>query len=105
MASAIKKRMLIGLVAVIPFSLVMAYLAVVDRSPPHGMIDKSYWRCEKCGSLQGGIWGKGPTKFFDGPNRRWCVHRWEEISRDEFKRLASEQYGEDWSQESDRWQR
>jgi hypothetical protein len=74
-----------------------------DRSPPTGVIDHAYFYCEKCDSLIGGVFGKGPVKHFDGPNKRKCVHTWKKITKTEFKALSGKLYGVDWANEHDWW--
>jgi hypothetical protein len=71
--------------------------------PKHPMIGHGYYCCEKCHTLAGGIWGKGPTRWFKGPGQKECVHVWKEISREEFKALAVRLYGVDWSTEIPFW--
>jgi hypothetical protein len=74
-----------------------------DRHPPTGIIDHAYFYCEQCDSLVGGIFGKGPVKHFDGPNKRRCVHAWRKITKAEFKALAGKLYAVDWASEHDWW--
>jgi hypothetical protein len=71
-----------------------------DQPPRReGYIVHAYHHCEKCGTVQGGIYEKGPFKQFPGPDKESCRHEWREISREEFKRLAAEDHRVDWSQE------
>lgn len=73
----------------------------IDRPPSlDAYCVHAYHACDKCGSLQGGIYNKGPFKRFPGPEKASCQHEWREIVRDEFKELASQNHGVDWSQES-----
>jgi hypothetical protein len=86
-------------------ALVVGLLAVwifpgKDRPPPHGLIDHAYFYCEKCHSLVGGIFGKGPVKRFDGINKQRCDHHWQKITRAEFKALAAKLYAIDWAYEA-----
>ena len=67
------------------------------------MVENAYFHCAKCESLEGGNFGKGPTKSFDGKGRRQCVHKWERITRDRFKTIAEKQHGVDWSKEIPFW--
>ncbi len=76
-----------------------------DRPPPHGLIEPAYFYCPKCRSLHGGIFGKGPLRFFDGPNRKTCVHDWQKIPRKEFKDLAVKLYAVDWGTQPWFWRR
>ena len=70
----------------------------VDRDPRTGKIDVGYHVCEKCDSLDGGIYGKGPRKSLRTDAGGWCVHDWRPISREEFKREAANRFNVDWSQ-------
>ena len=75
------------------------------QPPPHGMIEQAYFRCDASRNLEGGIYGKGPTKRF-GPKQPACASKeWVRISHSEFKRLASQWYGYDWSKEIPFWSR
>lgn len=72
-----------------------------DRPPKRdAYCATAYHFCKKCNSLQGGIYEKGPFLNFPGPEKEKCIHEWEEISRKEFKRLATEKYKHDWADES-----
>jgi hypothetical protein len=75
-----------------------------DQPPDYVAADCAYFYCPKCDSLHGGIWKKGPTKHFYGPNRKSCVHDWRLIPKKEFKSLATEKYGVDWSKEIPFWE-
>lgn len=71
--------------------------------PPHKMIDVGYFKCEPSRSLEGGIYGKGPFKRF-GPEKSSCsASEWIPVTQEEFKRVATEWYGYDWSKEIPFW--
>ncbi|QDU41566.1 hypothetical protein Mal52_00190 [Symmachiella dynata] len=71
-----------------------------DRSPDWEKASGDcYFYCEKCGSLQGGIFTKGPIKEFAGAGKESCIHEWQEITRERFKQLGTELHDCDWSQE------
>jgi hypothetical protein len=94
-----RRIMLIALMLVVAVPVLVGYLRV-DRGPHAGElppIAHEYHVCDKCGSLDGGIYGKGPHKRMRSESGNWCVHRWRSISRAEFKVRASEQFGVDWS--------
>lgn len=75
-----------------------------DRPPERdGYIVHAYHYCPKCGSLQGGIYEKGPFRKFPGPNKEQCVHEWQEITREHFMEMATTEYGKDWSKEPARF--
>ena len=74
--------------------------------PAYGLIVEKYYVCEAHKNLEGGIFGKGPIMKFTGKGKRnWCWREeWKEIDRKEFKILASEWYGKNWSEDIDFWQ-
>lgn len=74
-----------------------------DRPPKHLMVEMAFHKCDRCRSLQGGIYGKGPAKSFRSPEARTCVHLWGRIARDEFKKLGSQWHGVDWAAEIPFW--
>ena len=85
-------------VAIAPFLCSCA--SKLDRPPELDyIIGQGYHYCEKCGSLQGGIYGKGPTRRFAGAGKESCIHEWQEITRERFKQLGTELHDCDWSQE------
>lgn|SRR5690554_6845927 len=76
------------------------------RQPPaYALIIEKYYVCPNHKALYGGIFGKGPTKrFFPDKSRQWCWRwEWNEVSAAEFKSLATQWYGVDWSSEADWW--
>jgi hypothetical protein len=54
-------------------------------------------------NLEGGIYGKGPFKKFGLSSSSCWRSEWVEITREEFKKLATEWYGYDWSNEIPYW--
>jgi hypothetical protein len=75
------------------------------QPPPHGMIEQAYFKCEDSKSLEGGIYGKGPFKKF-GPEDSACSSsEWQSISLDEFRKLATQWYEVNWSNEIAWWNR
>jgi len=64
------------------------------------IIYQGYFRCDKCRSLAGGIFGKGPVKDLPGRNARFCIHKWIKIEKTEFMDLAEEWHRIDWPGES-----
>jgi len=48
----------------------------------------AYYRCSKCRSLHGGIYGEGATKYLI--NNKKCVHDWQAINKEEFGRRFEE---------------
>jgi hypothetical protein len=56
---------------------------------PHAVlppIAEEYYVCAKCGSLHGGIYGKGPLEYFRTPRADGCWHKWRQISKEEFQK-------------------
>ena len=73
------------------------------ENPPYKMIEMAYFKCEASRNLEGGIYGKGPLKRF-GPEESACTQKqWVRISREEFKGLATQWYGQDWDSEIPWW--
>jgi hypothetical protein len=93
--------------AVFSISLAVAYGAQKANKPtPHPIIGTSYYCCDKCLSLEGGMWGKtakGTLKKYSGSYKKECIHEWREISKEEFKSLATKYYSVDWSKEHWFW--
>lgn len=74
-----------------------------DRPPEHMMIEVAFFKCEKCKSLEGGIYGKGPFKSLHSTQASRCVHEWQRIDREEFKALGTKWSGIDWAAEIPFW--
>lgn len=53
-----------------------------NENPWHGGIYRAYYECPKCGSLHGGIYGKGPTKAHI--TDKACIHDWQAIYSTDF---------------------
>lgn len=91
-------------VAVLSLALA-AFMLACSSEPKHDLIDGAYFKCESSRSLEGGIYGKGPLLRF-GPQPSSCSSaQWVRITRGEFKVLATQWYGKDWSQEIPFWKR
>lgn len=71
--------------------------------PEHKIIEMAFFKCEKCRSLEGGIYGKGPFKSLRSPDAKACVHDWQPIDMAEFKQLGTEWRGVDWAREIPFW--
>ena len=72
-----------------------------DRLPKREyLVGVAYHHCPKCHSLNGGIYGKGPNKQFDGVEKRKCRHEWEEVTKERFMELATEFHNVDWAKET-----
>ena len=84
-------------------SLSFVGLGGTHQAPPHTAIERAYFKCDASRSLEGGIYGKGPFKRF-GPKESACSSKeWVPIAHTEFKRLATEWYGHNWSNEIPFW--
>lgn len=62
-------------------------------------IAEEFYECSKCGSYDGGIYGKGPLKHYRTPQAEDCRHDWIQISRGDFATRVSRYFGVDWSAE------
>lgn len=68
--------------------------------PPHAVlppIAEEYHACARCGSLHGGIYGKGPLLSLTAPGGARCAHRWERIGRADFLQQAAERFPAAWA--------
>jgi len=72
-----------------------------SKLPP--VAQEGYFVCKHCGSLDGGLSGTGPNKQLSTEAGKKCVHDWQPISREEFRRLGAEQFHVDWSREMPFW--
>jgi hypothetical protein len=86
-------RALLCFIAV--FAGFLAWLLIYNQPPPHPMIGREFYHCDKCDALEGGIYGKGTPRRINSVNRYWCVHTWREIDEARFKALTTEIYGID----------
>jgi hypothetical protein len=100
-----RRRVLLLAVGLLIVGVALGLYLRVDRGPYPAFppIAREYHACDKCGSLDGGVYGKGPHKRFRTGAGGWCVHDWRPIDRAEFKRQAAEKFGVDWSQEIPFW--
>jgi len=72
--------------------------------PPHAFlppISEEYFICEKCGSLHGGIYGKGPLVSFLTPDASKCWHSWHQVPMAEFQKIAAQRFPAEWEKASD----
>ena len=74
-----------------------------NRLPKTKMIDMGFYTCASCGSLSGGIFGKGPTRHYRSDMASRCVHDWRSITMPEFQKLATARFAVDWSGEAYFW--
>ena len=77
----------------------------LTQPPSFALIVEKYYVCHERRALHGGIFGKGPRKvMFPEGARPWCWRsEWKEIDKAEFRRLATEWHGVDWTREGDWW--
>jgi hypothetical protein len=93
---------------VLATSMTGCYLFDAANVPPYGKlpaIQESYSVCPHCGSLDGGIYGKGPTKQLRTENGKDCVHHWQPITKKEFLDLGVTSFKIEWSKEIPFWSR
>ena len=70
---------------------------------PHAFlppIAEKYYACDKCSSLHGGIYGKGPLASFETKEAAGCWHRWHQISKADFQKKAEDAFPTEWSKAS-----
>jgi hypothetical protein len=85
--------------------LLVVCTAACAANPPHQAIEQAYFKCDASKSLEGGIYNKGPFMRF-GPHPASCSSpEWTRVTQPEFKALATQWYGKDWSQEIPFWRR
>lgn len=64
---------------------------------------EAYFKCEKCKSLDGGLYGKGPTRQFRTTDGKKCEHVWSKTTRADFRALAALRFNVDWSRDTPFW--
>lgn len=74
-----------------------------NRLPKIKMIEMGFFSCPKCGSLSGGVFGKGPTRHYRSDSAWRCVHDWQHVTMNEFQKMATDRFGVDWSGEAFFW--
>jgi hypothetical protein len=87
-------------VAVVVVSLFAAGCVGAGRQPHAFLppIAEEYFVCDKCGSLHGGIYGKGPLASFETASAASCRHRWRKISKIEFQARAQRDFPREWAE-------
>lgn len=80
-------------------ALVLATAGCVGRQPHAFLppIAEEYYACAKCGSLHGGIYGKGPLASFAAKDGSSCRHHWEPLSKAEFQKTAEADFPSEWA--------
>lgn len=78
-----------GLLLLVKTPFRSRYDRPVYRVPP---IARQYFKCPKCCSLDGGIYGKGPVAHYRSPAAARCVHDWQEITRAQFEEEVSRRF-------------
>ena len=75
-------KIIIIITILISVLFLMRIFSPFNRKPKSKyMIFVGYYKCEKCRSLEGGIYGKGPMKILHSKKSIWCIHKWEEINK------------------------
>jgi len=72
------------------------FAGCAGQGPRHMMIEQAFFKCNKCRSIEGGIYGKGPFMKLHDEKAAACVHRWQRINKDEFKELAEGWHDVNW---------
>ena len=81
-------------IALLPLSLLAGCASPgVNQPPKHAAVEEAFFDCPKCGSLSGGVFGKGLTRNFRSRTAECCVHHWERVPEQEFHRSAVERFG------------
>ncbi|MCP4273637.1 MAG: hypothetical protein GY781_17050 [Gammaproteobacteria bacterium] len=95
---------LLMILAFVVFILMISWEAR-KQPPSFNFVENKYYVCRSHQLLEGGIFRKGPRLKFPANNTKlWCWRDdWEEINKETFKRLATEWYGKDWSNEIPFW--
>jgi hypothetical protein len=62
-------------------------------------IAAQYFKCTKCNSYDGGIYGKGPLKHYRAIDAKKCIHQWQEISMSDFAIGVNKDFNIDWSKD------
>ncbi|MFG0317905.1 MAG: hypothetical protein ACF8XB_11575 [Planctomycetota bacterium JB042] len=85
---------------VVPFVLVAASVATIaggcagERAglPPRSsaLIGWEWFACDRCGSAEGGMYGKGAVVRDHSEAAPGCVHAWRPITKAEFRRRYEE---------------
>lgn len=93
------------IVKIIALAFLVGFLSLPlwAAEPNHNAIEMKFFKCVKSKDLRGGIYGKGPFKKFGPPKSECSVDEWVEITKDEFKSLATKWYQYDWSNEIPYW--
>lgn len=74
-----------------------------NQPPEHQMIEQAYFKCERCKSIEGGIYGKGPFKKLHSKEAERCIHDWVRIDKEEFRKLGAQWYRVKWEDEIPWW--
>lgn len=89
--------------------LSVSSVAGKHQPPSHKKVEHAFFKCEASHNIEGGLYGgpfsygEAPFKHF-GPKKSACSSsEWVAIKFEEFKRLATEWHGYDWSKEGPYW--
>ncbi len=70
------------------------------RTPHAGFLPpivQEYHHCPTCGSLHGGIYGKGPILYLKAEGAEACPHAWQLIPLESFQQQAKARFPESWA--------
>lgn len=85
-----KKNVVKILLPLILFAVVIGCLSCIRNRPPHAVLSpiaEEWYTCDKCNSLDGGIYGKGPLLHDRTASGYKCIHDWRMITAKEFRIL------------------
>lgn len=90
MINKILKMALVWLIS----NVFLSFLWPFDRKPYRFLPPKGevFFRCGKCASLEGGIYGRGPFERLRTTKAGWCRHAWKTVTALEFMRFAQETF-------------
>lgn len=88
---------------ILPFLILMFLISgcgVLPNQPPRkgGSIGNpfgiEYYECAKCGSIDGGYYGKDGVSSWRNKDGTFCYHNWMPISKEEFDKKWKERAGD-----------
>jgi len=79
-------RVMLAVLVVLVAAMGCVEMRPQPRTDLTNVLAQHYFECRRCGSLEGGYYGKNSVSRWDDPKQGWCRHRWQEISREDFER-------------------
>lgn len=94
------------LIVCVVFMATGVWLYLINKPPKNNYrIWEGFHWCSKCGSLDGGIYGKGPHKAFRTVKATYCIHKWQSIDKTAFMKKAKQDFLVQWGKEAFYWQK